>query len=754
MKILRKIFAVCLIFLGIFIILVSTSSGLKTLFWMTDKLLGDRLTVGSVTGNSLQDFEVSDVEYKDAKFSFRAKKFAIKNNLWFFFDKNWKIQYLHIEEGLLTLAALPESPIHIQMNTSPERDGQFLWDVAFQQNQDIALTAHGTIIPTEHFTKFEGDILNAQLSGNDIDQWQLKNPSHFLFTENQLNTEMRFQNKELAELFLQVHWDKNKGGTLSVDIPDFALKGKDLQGKFALQLALKQTPAGITGKGELRIKPGAAKIPLSGNRVYDTHYQGGKVVADWQESGLKVELNFQETERNYLSAELSVPGFSLNKPFSEQKISGTSTAHIQDVSIAYLLAPQISRLKAIVEAKGKIRGTLAQPMLQLDADLHDAIFSIPKQRVIVREYQGKLTGEIPGSLQLKSKGTIKEQPFYLNGTFGVLAPDARNVFEFWGENLRIYNTANIHVVATPKLQLEFEDNNLLISGTVQISEANIVQKDELTRVITSTDVVFTDDAAIDLIESLNIIPDIDIFIEDENKVRFHGFGLDAILRGKLKIEKRPDGLLTGTGRLTIKEGKYKIQGSVYHINRGHLLYPPGTLLNDPILEIRIAKRKPGHVEEATEVGIYVQGSLQSPNYHLYATDDLQNTEILSRLGFGGSQIEGEDGESQLVTQTAQLLADSANPFIESLQKKLELEEISIQSAESQRIITTHGGYDTVLVVGKSLSKNIYVQFIQGMLEPLSLLRLKYFLTPRIAVGVETSTMESLGGDLSFSMEGD
>lgn len=791
---------------------LSTSLGTKSTLDLLQQGLPGKFTYQEIQGNLQETIVLSNVNYQHPDFHLIAKRITLKANLFSLFKNTLHFPAFTLEEGSLLLPKVSEIPLNFntisgqllletprlsetikieefkgsfdndpleitgqlllknkrlqeinglitfgstQIQLNQEKPEHVLWKVVFHPHDNFILNAKGILETNPHWDKLTGSILEMTFTGDAIETWTLKNPSPFEWMDNNLTiSPLYFENMKGTPLLIDMNWDNIKGKLLKIKIPEFALDSPEIKGKFSLNLILQQEPhEPPKGEGELLLQPGRATINLPNNKVYETRFEGGNIKAHWDTEALNLSFHFKETPRNTVQANISVPSFSFNTPFSEQAISGNLSGKLQDLSIIYLLAPVISRLKGNIDLQGKIEGTVADPKVQLNAKMHEGIFSIPKQHITVKEFTANVTGLIPGELHVISSGTLGGKPFQIKGVYNPFIPNAQNIFEFSGDNIRVFNTANIHVISSPTLTLEMNDNNLSVTGDVRINDATITYKDELTQVITSHDVVLTESDPNEVSTNIHLMPDINLVIEKPEKLHFKGFGLDAIVRGKLKIERRPDGLYTGTGRLTIIEGKYRLQGSQYHIHRGLLLYPPGTLLNDPLLDIRIAKKQPGQIEEMSEVGIYIQGSLQNPGYNLYSSDNLENTEILSRLGFGGSQVEGGGDDKYVLSQTALFLASGVNPVIENIQSKLGLEEFSIQSADSQKIVSAQsGGYDTVLVVGKSLTKNIYLQFIQGMLEPLSLVRVKYFLSPKIAVSTETSTMETFGADLSFSLE--
>lgn len=471
-----------------------------------------------------------------------------------------------------------------------------------------------------------------------------------------------------------------------------------------------------------------------------------------------------------MNATVSLPDFS-TLGFLKEEIKGNYSAVLNDFSQIYRLVPVVSRLKANIEAKGQISGNLLHPIVTLNAEINKAIFSIPKQRITVKQFTAKLSGTIPlfqksasnqkdwsnqsKEFTLESQGTLHGNPFYIQGKFDPFKSGSPGKFELWGNDIRIFNTEHIRVVTRPHLKLNLSEGKLDITGKVHIVDADITLKQKMNNLVFSRDVVLVDSAqtlqqnSSKMNSFIKIHPHILLVIEDN--VRFKGHGLDAEIRGQLDIEQRPDGVYTAEGRLTFNNGKYHLPNGVGTIDRGHLFYPKGTLLLDPVMDMRVIQKRKGNLSQGEDVGVYVQGTLQKPVYHLYSSQQMDQNTILSRLGCGGPEMEGKQNDRQWLSQTAALLGGGANPLVNSIQSKFGLEEFGIQTKDATKFVTTQEVTDTALVVGKSLGDRFYLQFLQGMIVPTSTLRLQYFLNPNIAASVETSTA-GVGADLSFSVE--
>ncbi|HEV2524534.1 MAG TPA: translocation/assembly module TamB domain-containing protein, partial [Gammaproteobacteria bacterium] len=467
----------------------------------------------------------------------------------------------------------------------------------------------------------------------------------------------------------------------------------------------------------------------------------------------KIKANFNgylvpEQAQNYWSGQLSKANFSseitgdwfLRAP----SIIQLSTTHITLKNIT--LQNNTQRLQ--------IKGDFYYGKQGLNSNLHLASLFVPKQALTLKDLNLNISGKIGHPLLLKGSGYSGEGKFQVDGTLQ-FNTEKRLSLNLTGKNLQIYNTRNIQITGSPTLTLSLNNNTLFVDGTLLIHKAYLAMQDQKNVTLLSKDIVLTNSSdASTKANSFRIIPNVYVVIE--NNLHFDGYGIIGTVGGKLTINERPDGLLTGNGKLTIKEGKYRLQGATRYIHRGHLLFPPGTLLKDPLLDILISQNRvqqQGNITN-TNIGLYVQGTLLHPIYHPYSSDsNLKSADILSRLGFGQSEATGDENQRQLFAQTAFLFSGTANPFVDFLQKNLKLEEFNLESKPTNKTFYTQGGADTVLVVGKSLSEKLYLQYLQSIIEPIATIRLKYFLSRLFTASAETGT-EGIGGDLTFSMEKD
>jgi len=638
------------------------------------------------------------------------------------------------------------------------------WFLTLRETKNTDAQLQGTIT-AETLKKWIGEITIVQIDSKFIGKWNLKSPCPFYLAPSEVSfgtLQLQQASDTLVTAF--AHWDKKDGFDAEIHVPLLELHHPNLQGKSTFHITARQKINQVPFlKGQLTLFPGNIILSLNEKKQVTHPYLGGNLDFSFDQKGLKAEFFFKESMQNFIEGSVkTLDNSALLQPLKEkhpktdtildwldQKITGNITAQWSDLSRIYSFIPEIAKLKGSLDINGKITGSARHPLLSLQANIKKTAFFIPKQGIQIKNLDCKISGNLYEKFTLEGTGLAGDGAFTVKGT-SYLNKEPKATLELNGKNLQIYNTTNIQIIASPAVTLNYANHMCFLQGSVQISEAYIFIRDNKNYASPSKDVVLVNSKDENAAHPFKIVPS--LYLKIENQLHFKGYGLDGIVGGKLAIDQRPDGLLSGTGRLTIKEGKYRLQGATRYIHHGHLLFPPGTLLSDPILDILISQKRVGEQREGADVGIYVQGTLQNPLPHLYSSAPLQNADILSRLGLGSTEVTGTENQRQVLTQTAFLLSGNANPFMDLLQTNLGLEEFSLESRETNTI-STQGGTDTVFVVGRPLSKKLYLQCLQNVMEPVTTVKLKYFLGPYLSTSVETGT-EGLGGDITFSMEKD
>ncbi len=472
-----------------------------------------------------------------------------------------------------------------------------------------------------------------------------------------------------------------------------------------------------------------------------------------QQAELKIDL------LSFLKDSLYLPAFSIKDALLTSKTRPSDPLKITNFSLVSIPASKKipSAFNWILQTCFKEQSLTLQGMLafaqQKDTPWQATLSlqtSIPleKQGIRIDDLYLSLSPQTPGLLAFIGGGRIGKAPFNLEG-YTDLHKSFESTFKLKSELIPIYQTAAISIKTMADLDLHYHDKILSIQGTLRIPEALILLDNNELALQRSRDVMIlhAEDHAPRLFK---IIRNIKLILGDN--LRIKSAKLEANLSGNLTISERTDGLLAAFGRLSIQQGTYRLQGRTQFIRQGSLLFPFGTLLNNPLLDIQLYTKRFAQ-SDSEDGGIYIQGSLQKPLMQIYAKDEYRQSALLSGLGLGDPEKENSDNQQKTMAQTALLLSGQNNPFTHILESGFGIDEFKLESRSLKNSLNNHTTTDTAVVLGKPLSPKLYLQYVQTIMEPLSTVRLKYALTPKFSTSVESST-EGFGGDLTFSIEKD
>jgi translocation and assembly module TamB len=184
-------------------------------------------------------------------------------------------------------------------------------------------------------------------------------------------------------------------------------------------------------------------------------------------------------------------------------------------------------------------------------------------------------------------------------------------------------------------------------------------------------------------------------------LRLRGRGLDTLLKGRLRITT-PEGKLAVNGTLRTDDGTYTAYGQNLAIERGLIAFSGD--LATPRLDI-LAVRPDIDVR----VGVAVQGSAADPRIRLYSEPEMSEMDKLSWLVTGREPEGMGRAETALLQRAALALlaGEGGNPSGGTL-KKLGIDELSVARADSGEL------RDTVVTLGKQLSKRWFVAYERGL----------------------------------------
>jgi translocation and assembly module TamB len=219
---------------------------------------------------------------------------------------------------------------------------------------------------------------------------------------------------------------------------------------------------------------------------------------------------------------------------------------------------------------------------------------------------------------------------------------------------------------------------------------------------------------------------LDVRVDMGEKLRVRGRGLDAGLRGELRLTT-PGGRLAVNGTLRTVEGTYQAYGQKLDIDRGILAFA-GPVEN-PRLDIEATRPNLD-----VRVGVTVTGTALNPRIRLFSEPELPDIDKLSWLVLGRASETTGGADTALLQQAALALLSGEGPgATDRLVKSIGLDEVSVRQTQQG------SAKDTIVSLGKQISKRWYVGYERGLNTTLGTWQLIYRIAQRITVRAETGS---------------
>lgn len=396
------------------------------------------------------------------------------------------------------------------------------------------------------------------------------------------------------------------------------------------------------------------------------------------------------------------------KPLSGQfRIEGV------DLSLARPFIAAVETLEGQLQGAGTLGGTLQAPWISGTLNLSN----------------GKLAGgDLPTVIeQLQVQARIDGERMALDGDWrsgeqgqGSLSGDLS-----WGEttlvDLRLRGSRLPVVVepyanleADPDLRIALADGRLAVSGKVAVPRGAIKIRElppQTVKVSPDARVVGEQESTT---PALQLGMDVQVDV-GADRLRFTGFGLTADLKGRLQIGDN----LTTRGELTLNNGRYRAYGQRLDLRRARLLFAGP--LDQPYLDVE-AIRKVGDVT----AGVRLNGRADAPRSEVFSTPAMSQEQALSYLVLGRPMNSGGDGNALGQAALAMGLSGSA-PVTGALAERLGIKDFQLDDDGAS---------------GR-LSERLSIRYGLGVLEPSSVVALRYELSKRLYLEAASGLASSL-----------
>ncbi|MGH9381856.1 MAG: translocation/assembly module TamB domain-containing protein [Thermoanaerobaculia bacterium] len=456
------------------------------------------------------------------------------------------------------------------------------------------------------------------------------------------------------------------------------------------------------------------------------------------DDGTRAELSLPLPDLGQAEAELALPGYrATGAPDDGQAISARLNAEISDLSFLQAFSDQLTDTGGRITADLRLGGTLGQPRIDGEARLAEARAAVPALSIQLTDLWLSAVSRGGESLRLEGGVRSGDGALTLNGEVPP-APDAERPIRLAvrGERFTAMDTREIHLLASPDLELTYDGTRMAVDGEVRVPEAKVdIAKPPPGVVTASEDVVLVGGDPTEEATGPPLAMRVRVVLGDEVEIAV--LGLQAEPTGSLLLIERPGEPTAGTGEIELNEGTFNAYGQDLTIERGRLIFAGP--VDDPGIDLRAYRE----ARDGVVAGLEARRTLSRPEITLWSEPPMDQANQLSYILLGRpvGQASPAD-ENRLANAALAMGLKRGNVLGEKLASRFGLEEVRVEAGE---------GLDQAsLVLGRYLSPRLYVAYGVGLFEAADSLRIRYLLSRRWALEATTGT--AAGADLLYTIE--
>ena len=408
-------------------------------------------------------------------------------------------------------------------------------------------------------------------------------------------------------------------------------------------------------------------------------------------------------------------------------ISGNSSVAINDLSLVAIFVPGLSNPSGTVNGNLQISGTLGEPDFLGVIAVSDGAFSVRQAGIDVTDFNVQLSQSSPGRLTLEGSSKSGGGEIRITGDTWVSADTGiRSEVLVTGQDFELIRLPDLQLAASPAIAMVFDEQKTSVTGNLLVPVASIrMKRVPETAVSPSTDTIVHGEEGLSVSDRRRI--DVDIAVGLGEEVSFDGFGLTTNIDGVVRLRGGTHQQYTGSGKLSLREGRYEAYGQELEIERGQLIF--NGPLDNPQLDVRAVRRTTDVV-----AGIQLSGTPSQLRSSVFSEPALGDAEALSYLLTGrplSSATSQGDGDTLNAAAFALGLSGAGN-IVSQVRSGLGLETLALEG----------GAEDSRLIAGKRFGNRLLVEYGYGLVDKLGTLLLRYQLTDRLVLESRTGTVSN------------
>ncbi len=434
--------------------------------------------------------------------------------------------------------------------------------------------------------------------------------------------------------------------------------------------------------------------------------------------------------------ELSLEAADLLDP--DGVVSGRLRTDFRDLSLVSILVPEFEDVAGRVTGEVTVSGTRRQPSLNGEIRLQDGSFLFTEAGIEITEVEIVGRQESPGVIEYQGSARSGEGRVAITGTTQRPAPDAGWVsrLSIEGDNFLIVRLPDIQATASPAFELLVDDQRLELSGTVAVPTADVTLRAAGPGAVRPSPDVVVHGAEEAEERRAGPAVSIDVRAQLGDDVYLQGFGLETGLTGALRLTGGSQRPWLGFGELSLQDARYEAYGQKLAVERGEIAFSGP--LDNPSLNIRAVRQT-----DDVLAGIYIRGTVRSPESVVFSEPPLPDAEALSYLLTGRPLAGTSTGDSDMLSKAALSLGLSrAGAIASGIGQEVGLDTLAVEG----------GAEDGRVLAGKRLTEDLYLEYAWGIFDQIGTLLVRYDLSDRLRL--ESHSGEQHAVDLIYRVEQD
>lgn len=540
--------------------------------------------------------------------------------------------------------------------------------------------------------------------------------------------------------------------SVAVDFDHFALKpfGKKeldlppLSGWLDGSIHVEGDDFGVQSAAvDLTIPKAETILKVTERDLVPVQVRDSRVSLDLRDHTLGANVFIKTSKGGTLSLKGTVDEFGLfATPLSDNTLAGEIVLDKYYLNSLAALTGYGVEPTGWVSSSLRLGGNLGQPEIYGTLAIQEGGVALPYQGITLEDVVVSVEANDVGTyVQAEAKsggGRLNANGYITAGDEGLEA-----TLRLAGEEFLLVNLPEYSFRVNPEADFTINRKRGQIDGRVVVPSGLIAPEELSGAVKVSEDVVFVGEKEANERKGFPFYLDLDVVLGED--VQVDGYGLKGRLAGDLNVKVTPKDFITGQGELSLLDSTFTFYGRSLDIERGAILFTGGPIDN-PGVDIRAQKTVTAETarDDGYTVGVDLNGFVQDLQYHLFSDPYMDDTDILSQMVVGHSFANSSEEEGTLLQAAALTLGfEGTSKLMKGLGGMLLIDDLHLEGSTKKE--------DVSLVVGKRITKDLYIGYDMNMFSQLGQFRVRYDLTRGFYVETRSSS-ESTGADIIYMFE--